>query len=69
MARRRNPTESHDKDEDAASPDLDLADSEKTRSPLDRFKSLAKRLIKVPRSELDAELKTQRNQRPKRHQT
>jgi hypothetical protein len=48
MEHRRSPTE---KDEEhAAAPDL--ADDE-AASPLERFKSLAKKLIRVPRPELE----------------
>jgi len=47
MERQRRPTESHDKDAGSAS----VAESE---TPMGRFKSLATKLVKVTRDELQA---------------
>jgi hypothetical protein len=52
MPRHRSRTESRDKGAGAAKPDFAGDDPP---SPLERFKGLAKRLVNVPRSELEEE--------------
>ena len=52
MTDRQRSTENDAKDEGEGGASLDLGDDE-TLSSMDKFKSLAKRLIRVPRSELD----------------
>jgi hypothetical protein len=52
MARRRNPTESSDNDgASAATPDFDSGDE----TPMDKFKALTRRLLRVSPQELARE--------------
>jgi hypothetical protein len=48
MIQDRNPTESNDKGEVAASTDFDIG----TTTAMERFKSLARRIVRIPKEEI-----------------